>query len=75
MIKHLFQSIIHQNLKIKDFNVLIDGKTFFNVQKKKKNKKKTIIEISKNDYYTTGTLLDYEYFFKYYKLIEIYSSK
>ena len=71
MIKHLFQSIIHQNLKIKDFNVLIDGKTFFNVQKKKK----TIIEISKNDYYTTGTLLDYEYFFKYYKLIEIYSSK
>ena len=71
MIKHLFQSIIHQNLKIKDFNVLIDGKTFFNVQKKKKK----IIEISKNDYYTTGTLLDYEYFFKYYKLIEIYSSK
>ena len=74
MIKHLFQSIIHQNLKIKDFNVLIDGKTFFNVQKKKK-KIKTIIEISKNDYYTTGTLLDYKYFFKYYKLIEIYSSK
>ena len=44
-------------------------------KKKKKKKKKTIIEISKNDYYTTGTLLDYEYFFKYYKLIEIYSSK
>ena len=42
---------------------------------KKKKKKKTIIEISKNVYYTTGTLLDYEYFFKYYKLIEIYSSK
>ena len=40
MIKHLFQSIIHQNLKIKDFNVLTDGKTFLNVQKKKKKKKK-----------------------------------
>ena len=51
-------------------------KRFLMCQKKKtKNKKKTIIEISKNDYYTIGTLLDYEYFFKYYKLIEIYSSK
>ena len=31
----------------------------------------TIIDISKNNDCTTGTLLDYEYFSKYYKLITI----
>ena len=33
------------------------------------------IEISKNNDYTTGNLLDYEYFLKYYKLIAIDLSK
>ena len=39
-----------------------------------KNKEKTyekIIELSKNNDYTTGNLLDYEYFLKYYKLIDL----
>ena len=34
-----------------------------------------IIEISKNNDYTTGNLLDYEHFSKHYKLIAIDSSK
>ena len=39
-----------------------------------KNKKETyekIIEMSKNNDYTTGKLLDYEYFLMHYKLIAI----
>ena len=76
MTEHLFPSIIHQEVEIKDFNVLIDEKTFFNVSIK--NKEKTyekIIEMSKNNDYTTGNLLDYEYFSKHYKLIAIGLSK
>ena len=34
-----------------------------------------IIDISKNDEYATGNLLDYDYFKKYYKLIAIDLSK
>ena len=34
-----------------------------------------IIELSKNSDYTTGNLLDYEYFSKHYKLIAIDLSK
>ena len=34
-----------------------------------------IIEMSKNNDYTTGNLLDYEYFLKHYKLIAIDLSK
>ena len=34
-----------------------------------------MIEISKNNDYTTGNLLDYEYFSKHYKLIAIDLSK
>ena len=50
-------------VEIKGFNVLIDGKPFFEVPVK--NKEETyeqIIEMSKNNDYTTGNLLDYEYF-------------
>ena len=51
------------NVETKDFNVLIDGKWFFDVSiKNKKETCKKIIEISKNNDYTTGNLLDYEYF-------------
>ena len=36
---------------------------------------KKIINISRNNEYTTGNLLDYDYFKKYYKLIAIDLSK
>ena len=63
-------------VEIKDFNVLIDGKSFFDVPVE--NKEETygkIIEMSKDNVYTTGNLLDYEYFSKHYKLIAIGLSK
>ena len=62
--------------EIKNFNALIVGKRFFDVPVK--NKERTyqkIIEMSKNNDYTTGNLLDYEYFSKHYKLFPIDLSK
>ena len=64
------------NVKIKDFNVLIDGKSFFNLPVK--NEEETyekIIEMSNNNDYTTGNLLDFAYFKENYKLIAVDLSK
>ena len=59
-------------VEIKDFNVLIDGKPFFEIPVKNKEEAyEAIIEMSKNNAYTTGNLLDYEYFKDHYKLIAI----
>ena len=55
---------------------MIDGKQFFEIPVKNKEEAyKAIIEMSKNNDYTTGNLLDYEYFSKHYKLIAINFSK
>ena len=63
-------------VEIKDLNVLTDGKPFFEIAVKNKEEVyEAIIEISKNTDYTTGNLLDYEYFSKHYKLIAIDLSK
>ena len=71
-----FSKYYTPKVEIKDFNVLIDGKSFFDVLVKNKEKaSEKIIEISKNKDYTTGNLLDYNYFSKYYKLIVIVLSK
>ena len=49
---------------------------FFDIPiKNKEETYETIIEISKNNDYTTVKLLDYDYFPKYYKLIAIHFSK
>ena len=59
-------------VEIKDFHVLIDGKPFFEVPVKKKEEAyEAIIEMSKNNDYTTWNLLDYEYFKDHYQLIAI----
>ena len=56
--------------------MLIDGKSFFDVPVKNKEEAyEKIMSISKNNDYTTGNLLDYEYFSKHYKLIAIDLSK
>ena len=56
--------------------MLIDGKSFLDVPvKNKEGAYEKIMSISKNNDYTTGNLLDYEYFSKHYKLIEIDLSK
>ena len=64
------------NVEIKDFNVLIDGKSFFDLPVK--NEEETyekIIDMSNNNDYTTGNLLDFGYFKENYKLIAIDLSK
>ena len=59
-------------VEIKDFNVLIDKNPFFEVPiKNKEEAYEQIIEMNKNNDYTTGHLLDYEYFKDNYKLISI----
>ena len=61
---------------MKDFNVLIDGKSLFDIPiKNGEETYKQIIEIGRSNDYTAGNLLDYEYFSKHYKLIAINSSK
>ena len=61
---------------VKDFNVIIDQLAFFDLPiKTEEEAYEKIIDISKNYEYTTGNLLDYDYFKKYYKLIAIDLSK
>ena len=56
--------------------MLIDGKPFFDIPVKNKEETyEAIIEMSRINDYTTGNLLDYEYFSKLYKLIAIDLSK
>ena len=63
-------------VEIKDFNVLIDGKSFFDVPvKNKEDAYEKIMSISKNNDYKTANFLDYEYFSKHYELIAIDLSK
>ena len=60
----------------KDLIVLVDGKSVFDVPiKNKEEAYKKIIEMSKNNDYTTGNLLDYECISKHCKLISIDLSK
>ena len=58
-----FSKYYTPEVEIKDLNVLIDGKSFFDVPVKNKEEAyEKIMSISKNNDYTTGDLLDYEYF-------------
>ena len=62
--------------RFQDFNVIIDMLAFFDLLiKAEEEAYEKIIDISKNDEYTTSNLLDYDYFKKYYKLIAIDLSK
>ena len=61
---------------VKDFNVIIDKLAFFDLPiKTEEEAYEKIIDISRNSEYTTGNLLDYDYFKKHYKLIAIDLSK
>ena len=63
-------------VEINYFNVLTDRKSFFDLPVKNAEEAyKKIIEISNNNDYTTGNLLDFAYFKKHYKLIAIDLSK
>ena len=61
---------------VKDFNIVIDKLAFFDLPiKTEEEAYEKIIDISRNNEYATGNLLDYDYFKKHYKLIAIYLSK
>ena len=66
------------NVEIKDYNVMIHGKNYFdqpinNMIKTYENIRK--ITIGQGDDYTSGCLLGYTYFKKYYKMIAVDLSK
>ena len=64
------------NVQIKDFNVLIDGKSFFNLPiKNEEEADEKIIDMSNNNNYLTANLLDFAYCKENYKLITIDLSK
>ena len=75
--RNSFSNYYVPDAKIKDFNVLIDGKTFFDLPVKNEEEEayEKIIEISINNDYTTGNLLDFAYFKENYRLIAINLSK
>ena len=59
-------------VEIKDFNALIDNKPFLDHPAKNKQEAcEKLIEVSKNDDYTTRNILDYLYHQNYYELIGI----
>ena len=65
-----------QNVEIKDCNVLINGKSFFDLPVKiEEEAYEEIIEMSRNNDYTIGNLLDFAYFKENYRLIAINLSK
>ena len=70
-----FSQFYLPNVMIKDYNVIIDKLAFFDLPiKTEEEAYEKIIDISRNKEYTTGNLLDYDYF-KKYKLIAIDFSK
>ena len=73
--RYSFSHYYVPNVKIKDFNVLIDGKSFFDLPVKNEEAYEKIIDMSNNNDYTTGNLLDFAYFKENYKLIAIDLSK
>ena len=71
-----FSKFYLPKIKIKDYNVLINQKPFFEIPiKNKEETYEAIIEMSKNNDYTTCNLLNYEYFKFHYKLIAMDLSK
>ena len=74
--RHSYSTFYLPRAMVKDFNIIIDKLAFFDLPiKTKEEAYEKIIDISKNNEYTTGNLLDYDYFKKYYKLIGIDLSK
>ena len=71
-----FSQFYLPKVMVKDYNVIIDKLAFFDLPiKTEEELYEKIINISRNNEYTTGNLLDYDYFKKYYKLIAIDLSK
>ena len=71
-----FSQFYLPKVMVKDYNVIIDKLAFFDLPiKTEEEAYEKIIDISRNNEYTTGNLLHYDYLKKYYKLIAIDLSK
>ena len=71
-----FSQFYLPRVMMKDYNVVIDKLTFFDLLiKTEEEAYEKFIDISRNNEYRTGNLLDYDYFKKRYKLIAIDLSK
>ena len=65
-----FSQFYLPKVMVKDFNVIINKLAFFDLPiKTEEEVYEKIIDIGRNNEYTTGNLLDYDYFKKYYQLI------
>ena len=74
--RYSFSDYYVPKVKVNDFNVLIDGKSFFDLPVKNDEEAyEKIIDMSNNSDYTTRNLLDYTYYKKHYRLIAIDLSK
>ena len=70
--RQLFSQVYLPKVLVKDFNVIIDKLAFFDLPiKTEEEAYEKIIDICRSNEYTTGNLLDYDYFKKHYKLIAI----
>ena len=71
-----FSQFYLPRVMVKDYNVIIDKLAFFDLPiKTEEEAYEKIIDISRNNEFTTGNLLHYDYFKKHYKLIAIDLSK
>ena len=74
--RYSFSNYYVPKAKVNDFNVLIDGKSFFDFSVKNDEEAyEKIIDMNNNNDHTTGNLLVYAYYKKHYKLIAIDLSK
>ena len=71
-----FSKYYEPKVRKEDVNVLIDGKSFFDMPiKNKEETYEQIVEMGRNNDHTIGKFLDYDYFSKHYRLIAIDLSK
>ena len=76
VVRQSFHQFYLPRVMVKDFNVIIDKLAFFDLPiTNEEEAYEKIIDISRNNEYTTGNFLDYDYFKKCYKLIAIDLSK
>ena len=79
MLRKIRDSFSHYyvpNVEIKDFNVLIDGESFYDLPVKNEEEAyENIMSMSKTNDYTTGNLLHFAYFKENYRLIVLDLSK
>ena len=70
-----FSEFYLPNVIVKDYNVIIDKLASFDLPIKTEEAYEEILDSTRNNEYTTGSLLYYDYFKKHYKLIAIDLSK